>query len=422
MTTIDEFKSKLREIYSLYSERQNILEEPLDVDNWRSLVEKLEGKYKESCEQFNQEVELHFDIVQGYLNSNDENLVIFSTHLCLFSQIDECINYVATLLSNQDYDNAETIVEALGFLPSENIEQVLDKILSWKVFTVERLGPLIGKRQIEKYFQKITTTLEDSFSALDDFESIEALYYIAIPQQLKTLLFQYVNASNNIGHYNESVALSALFYNKSSDSMKKYRSAIETGYIKTNICNSIGRFGNRTDTKFFLSALENETNEIFIEDLLIGLRLLGNPEVIPQVLPYLSSPNQDIRVAANNLLKLFTTKQTPDAFNSGETELVEYWNNWLEFGGKFIDTSKRYVNGEIFSIDNCLGGLQDTLSAEREYSHLMLIGYTGKQFAFDSEAMLSEQKKWIDIWQKYLDKNKDLFEDGKWYRWGELAL
>lgn len=48
-----------------------------------------------------------------------------------------------------------------------------------------------------------------------------------------------------------------------------------------------------------------------------------------------------------------------------------------------------------------------------------LIIYTGQYFPFDEFAYFDKQQAQLDVWQQYLEENREQFLPGRWVRWGE---
>ncbi len=100
---------------------------------------------------------------------------------------------------------------------------------------------------------------------------------------------------------------------------------------------------------------------------------------------------------------------------------------WSDIQGKLLqirDFDKRY--GGVVNIDeqfNLLKALRffrhhfDRESVKNFVSDLVV--YTGQSFPFDPHAYMEKQEAQLDVWEQYLERNRDKFLPGRWVRWGE---
>ncbi len=120
-------------------------------------------------------------------------------------------------------------------------------------------------------------------------------------------------------------------------------------------------------------------------------------------------------------------KYQTDDWDLPEFEITTLQSLWVEIQGKLLqirDFSKRYDGAgepdQIFDLLHIVRtyryqGVRDWLNSLIDD----LVIYTGQYFPFDCYAYMEKQEAQMDVWEQYLEKNRDKFLPGRWVRWGE---
>ncbi len=212
--------------------------------------------------------------------------------------------------------------------------------------------------------------------------------------------------------------------------------------------NFLAWYGDKDDLQVYLNFIEQqplEKRHLFLDDVLA----YGDLNVTKWLYQQLSSSSVEMRIAAfKKMSEMFSQEIYQDKEFADIVEVYEYVDEfdedkrdspllstthmqqlWYNIQGKLIkirDFDKRY--GGVVDICEQFDLLKSFRFLRYDFDRAalssfvsMLVIYTGQYFPFDCYAYMEKQEAQMDVWEQYLEKNRDKFLPGRWVRWGEYV-
>lgn len=218
--------------------------------------------------------------------------------------------------------------------------------------------------------------------------------------------------------------------------------------IKSDYGDTLARYGAPADLDIFTRHIESATAGFKIK-YLDRIVAFGNLRAIQWLYGELTDPDAEYRVAVfERLCDFFPEELTDyeefaeinalyehidelkyeiDDWNLPEFEDVKLQTPWFNIQEKLVkirDFGQRYDGaGEVDQVFDLLHILRYYRYTNRRSALNSLVNdlvvYTGQYFPFDHDAYMEKQDAQLDVWEKYLEDNREQFLPGRWVRWGK---
>ena len=200
---------------------------------------------------------------------------------------------------------------------------------------------------------------------------------------------------------------------------------------------------------------KNIIDKDYIAPLLIGIKEAGTgtPEIIPWMIKNFDAQYNESRWRLHDHLSYYFDARDDDqwyeindalydAWNEGDnvslykelpkdlqekisTQLIQgFWNKWIEEHGYPKDKKKRInlYDGSYYDILVELDARahEPRRGITRNFHNELIIA-TGEYFPLDSYGFYTTLKKHKDVWKKYLEENREKYEEGRWFRYGRYV-
>ncbi len=198
-----------------------------------------------------------------------------------------------------------------------------------------------------------------------------------------------------------------------------------------DLLGKVTRYGSPTDLENIKASIDRGKIGYAGEELF----WYGNPKAIPWYIEALDDEHVETREVFHKLLLDFFDEES-ELREEGEElldfdeydgdippsiqEFQSFWKNRRDEIDETINFNQRYLGSQEFDMQE--------LWAYEKYSdrrgfvsdrRMLLMIWTGQYFAFDQHALISKQLEQYKVIEEWLEKHKDEFKKGRWYRWGK---
>jgi uncharacterized protein (TIGR02270 family) len=234
-----------------------------------------------------------------------------------------------------------------------------------------------------------------------------------------------------IGHKEpqvEQAALLALLRMGSNAALARLRE-LSKNTSDCNVYTALALAGEGKD--FSILASPKNLSEEAIE----ALGIFGNIDAVPVLLNVLSSGQKELHLPSANALELLTWAglwekvKVVEEVDFGDGDVVkeekemerpsvshQAWSDWWKENQKKFDTKLRWRLGKPFDFGVLIDELENPKNRlpRRRLAGLELAIRSGQNFAFEPDWLVVDQRKSLEQWRLWWQKNQPKFKPGGW--------
>jgi len=144
-------------------------------------------------------------------------------------------------------------------------------------------------------------------------------------------------------------------------------------------------------------------------------------EIDVQLASFFGVEGSEAHNELNNHIDLLTEKHPNEVSHN---YIVNYWRKQIVSNHEVFKNHKKYHFSTLKPID-LEGRLDEILNTNEEYIDREifedLLIYTGEYFPLSTIGYYSKKKEHIDQWKKYLKENEEMYNSGRWFRYGKYV-